>query len=64
MPGRILRQPRETSIAAPALRRYLAEGSTAAGFNLFYLLQNPNAAEAQVLVRYLRPSESAAGEDV
>ena len=48
----------EASIAQPATRWYLAEGSTTAGFNLFYLLQNPNAAEAQVLVRYLRPSGS------
>ena len=48
----------EASIAQPAARWYLAEGSTTAGFNLFYLLQNPNAAEARVLVRYLRPSGS------
>ena len=27
---------------------YLAEGATHSGFNLFYLLQNPNAVEAQV----------------
>ena len=46
----------ETAVAAPALTWYLAEGATHSGFNLFYLLQNPNAAEAQVRVRYLRPS--------
>jgi len=43
-------------VAAPALTWYLAEGATHSGFNLFYLLQNPNAAEAEVRVRYLRPS--------
>ena len=46
----------ETAVAAPALTWYLAEGATHSGFNLFYLLQNPNAAEAQVRVRFLRPS--------
>jgi hypothetical protein len=46
----------ETSVAQPAMRWYFAEGSTAAGFNLFYLLQNPNASEARVMVRYLRPT--------
>ena len=33
----------ETSIAAPATTWYLAEGATHSGFNLFYLIQNPNA---------------------
>ncbi len=46
----------ETAVASPALTWYLAEGATHSGFNLFYLLQNPNAAEALVRVRYLRPS--------
>ena len=46
----------ETAVAAPALTWYLAEGATHSGFNLFYLLQNPNAADAQVRVRFLRPS--------
>jgi hypothetical protein len=45
----------ETAVAAPALTWYLAEGATHSAFNLFYLLQNPNATEAQVRVRYLRP---------
>jgi hypothetical protein len=35
---------------------YLAEGATHSGFDLFYLLQNPNASEARVRVRFLRPS--------
>ena len=46
----------ETAVVAPALTWYLAEGATHGRFNLFYLLQNPNVAEAQVRVRYLRPS--------
>jgi hypothetical protein len=46
----------ETAVAAPALTWFLAEGATHSAFNLFYLLQNPNAAEARVLVRYLRPN--------
>jgi uncharacterized delta-60 repeat protein len=46
----------ETAVLAPAPTWYLAEGSTISGFNLFYLLQNPNDAEVPVTVRYLRPS--------
>ena len=46
----------ETAVAAPALTWYLAEGATHGAFNLFYLLQNPNASAAQVRVRYLRPA--------
>ncbi len=44
----------ETSTASPALTWYLAEGATHGTFNLFYLLQNPNSAAAQVRVRFLR----------
>ena len=36
----------ETAIAAPATTWYLAEGATHSGFDLFYLLQNPNATAA------------------
>ena len=39
--------------AAPSTIWYLAEGSTN-GFDLFYLLQNPNDAAATVRVRFLR----------
>ncbi|MBL8143750.1 MAG: hypothetical protein JNM38_21735 [Acidobacteria bacterium] len=46
----------ETGVAAPALTWYLAEGATHSGFNLFYLLQNPNTVAADVRVRFLRPS--------
>jgi hypothetical protein len=35
---------------------YLAEGSTAGNFDLFYLVQNPNDTDAAVEVTYLRPS--------
>ena len=46
----------ETSIEQPATTWYLAEGSTAGNFDLFYLLQNPNAVPAQVTITFLRPS--------
>jgi len=46
----------ETAVAAPATTWYLAEGATHSGFNLFYLLQNPNAVDAQVRVRFLTPT--------
>jgi phage-related protein len=46
----------ETGIPAPATTWYLAEGATHSGFNLFYLLQNPNATAVDVTVKYLRPA--------
>lgn len=47
----------ETAVLAPALTWYLAEGATHSGFDLFYLLQNPDATrQAAVDVTYLRPS--------
>jgi hypothetical protein len=46
----------ETSIEQPATTWYLAEGSTAGTFDLYYLLQNPNATAAQVTITFLRPS--------
>jgi Zn-dependent metalloprotease len=46
----------ETALLAPALTWYLAEGATHSGFELFYLLQNPDAGRtAEVEVSYLRP---------
>jgi hypothetical protein len=45
----------ETSIEQPSTQWFLAEGSTAGNFDLYYLLQNPNAAAAQVTITYLRP---------
>ena len=35
---------------------YLAEGATLGSFDLFYLIQNPNAGEASVEVTYLLPA--------
>jgi hypothetical protein len=46
----------ETAISAPATRWYLAEGATIAGFNLFYLLQNPSPFAVSAIVTYLLPS--------
>lgn len=46
----------ETGVAAPATTWYLAEGATIAGFDLFYLLQNPSSQQARVRVRYLLTS--------
>ena len=46
----------ETAVAGPALTWYFAEGATHSAFDLFYLIQNPNAAPAEVEVRYLRPA--------
>jgi hypothetical protein len=49
----------ETGLSAPATRWYLAEGATHGAFELFYLLQNPGTAAADVQVRYLRPGGNA-----
>jgi uncharacterized repeat protein (TIGR01451 family) len=38
---------------------YFAEGATHSNFNLFYLIQNPNAQPANVEVTYLLPSPAA-----
>jgi hypothetical protein len=46
----------ETSIEQPATTWYLAEGSTAGNFDLYYLLQNPTATAAPVTITFLRPS--------
>jgi CSLREA domain-containing protein len=46
----------ETSIGRPLTRWFLAEGATINGFELFYLIQNPNNATANVQVRYLLPT--------
>ena len=44
----------ETSIEQVSNVWYLAEGATGGGFDLYYLLQNPNAAPASVTITYLR----------
>lgn len=47
----------ETALTATSTTWYLAEGATHSGFELFYLLQNPNpSTSAQVSIRYLLPS--------
>jgi hypothetical protein len=46
----------ETSAAAPSTTWFLAEGSTVLGFDLYYLLQNPQPTIANVTVRYLLSS--------
>ena len=46
----------EASSAAPATSWFLAEGSTVLGFQLFYLLQNPQATATTATIRYLLPS--------
>jgi hypothetical protein len=46
----------ETSTAAPGQSWFLAEGSTVLGFQLFYLLQNPQATATTATVRFLLPS--------
>ncbi len=45
----------ETSVGWPSETWYLAEGSTGGHFDLFYLLQNPNDAPANVTVTFLLP---------
>ena len=46
----------ETATAAPSTTWFLAEGSTVLDFDLFYLLQNPQATTTQATVRFLLPS--------
>jgi hypothetical protein len=46
----------ETSSAAPSTSWLLAEGSTVLEFQLFYLLQNPQATPTTATVRFLLPS--------
>ena len=44
----------ESSLAAPALNWYFAEGATHGLFDLFYLVQNPSDQAAEVDARFLR----------
>ena len=48
----------ETSLPA-ASTWYLAEGATHSGFNLFYLIHNPNQTATTVQVTYLLPAPAA-----
>lgn len=44
----------ESALPSPAPRWYLAEGATHAGFDLFYLLQNPQDVPVTTRITYLR----------
>lgn len=46
----------EHSVSGPALTWHFAEGATHSGFDLFYLVLNPNPTPSSVRVRYLLPS--------
>jgi hypothetical protein len=49
----------ETAVVAPSQTWYFAEGATHSGFQLFYLLQNPQDIDAQVDIEFLRPAPLA-----
>jgi hypothetical protein len=49
----------ETSVSSPSTVWYFGEGATTGAFDLYYLLQNPNATPANVTVRYLLPAGQA-----
>ncbi len=46
----------ETAGGAPGMSWFLAEGTTVLGFQLFYLLQNPQPTATTATVRFLLPS--------
>jgi len=46
----------ETAAPSPSTTWFLAEGSTVLDFDLFYLLQNPQATPTHTTVRFLLPS--------
>ena len=49
----------EASISGARTTWFLAEGATHSGFDLFYLVQNPNASAVDVQVTYLLPAPTA-----
>jgi glucose/arabinose dehydrogenase len=49
----------ETAVKAPAPTWYLGEGSTLGQFDLYYLIENPNAAPVNVTITYLRLAPAA-----
>jgi type 1 glutamine amidotransferase len=49
----------ESSLAAPALDWFFAEGATHGAFDLFYLVQNPSDQAAEVDARFLRGPTNA-----
>lgn len=46
----------ERGMDGPSTSWYFAEGATHSGFQLFYLLQNPNAHAVDVTMTYMRPT--------
>jgi hypothetical protein len=54
----------ETAIERTSDVWYLAEGATQAGFDLFYLIQNPNPQTERVEVTYLLAGRRADRQDV
>ena len=49
----------ETAVAGPALTWYCAEGATHSGFQLYYLIANPNNSASTVRITYLRRAPAA-----
>jgi glucose/arabinose dehydrogenase len=49
----------ERAIATPSTSWFLAEGATHGAFDTFYLIENPNDAQAKVQVTYLLPDGAA-----
>jgi hypothetical protein len=49
----------ETAVKAPSTEWFLAEGATHGAFDLFYLIENPTASDAQVEIHYLLPDGQA-----
>jgi Tol biopolymer transport system component len=54
--GRGFGSHEEAGLPAPAPTWYFAEGSTNAGFQLFYLVQNPNSTTVEVEFTFLLPA--------
>jgi hypothetical protein len=49
----------EGAVPAASTTWYFAEGATGGNFDLFYLLENPNATAVDVTVRWMRPAPLA-----
>ena len=49
----------ETAVTGPALTWYFAEGATHSGFQLYYLIANPNGTASTVRITYLRRAPAA-----
>ena len=52
-------QTAETAVEAPRLQWFFAEGATHSGFNLFYVIVNPNPRPTHVWVKFLRQDTQA-----